>query len=104
MHAPLLQTIADRNNVALENMVLSSGSNEALQAAFGPDMPPSAAEAEVSARTAAAKEEAEAKKTKKKVAPVSLPHDEVRWLQPWPTPYCRIPATADRRRAAGLGR
>jgi histidinol-phosphate aminotransferase len=34
MHAPLLQTIADRNNVALENMVLSSGSNEALQAAF----------------------------------------------------------------------
>ena len=77
---------------------------KALQAAFGPDMPPSAAEAEVSARTAAAKEEAEAKKTKKKVAPVSLPHDEVRWLQPWPTPYCRIPATADRRRAAGLGR
>jgi histidinol-phosphate aminotransferase len=34
MYAPLLQTIADRNNVALENMVLSSGSNEGLQAAF----------------------------------------------------------------------
>ena len=34
MYAPLLQTIADRNNVAPENMVLSSGSNEGLQAAF----------------------------------------------------------------------
>ena len=34
MQAPLLQTIATRNDVALENMVLSSGSNEALQAAF----------------------------------------------------------------------
>jgi histidinol-phosphate aminotransferase len=30
----LLNTIADRNDLALENMVLSSGSNEALQAAF----------------------------------------------------------------------
>jgi histidinol-phosphate aminotransferase len=30
----LLNTIADRNDLALENMVVSSGSNEALQAAF----------------------------------------------------------------------
>ena len=34
MFEPLLGTIAERNNVQLENMVLSSGSNEALQAAF----------------------------------------------------------------------
>jgi histidinol-phosphate aminotransferase len=34
MQAPLLRTIAARHDVALENMVLSSGSNEALQAAF----------------------------------------------------------------------
>lgn len=34
MQVPLLQTIAGRQDVALENMVLSSGSNEALQAAF----------------------------------------------------------------------
>ena len=34
MQAILLQTIADRHDVALANMVLSSGSNEALQAAF----------------------------------------------------------------------
>ncbi len=30
----LLRTIADKNNLSLDNMVLSSGSNEALQAAF----------------------------------------------------------------------
>lgn len=34
MQTALLQTIADRNDVGLDNMVLSSGSNEALQAAF----------------------------------------------------------------------
>lgn len=34
MQAPLLRTIAARHGVALENMVLSSGSNEGLQAAF----------------------------------------------------------------------
>ena len=34
MQTPLLQTIADKHDVGLENMVLSSGSNEALQAAF----------------------------------------------------------------------
>jgi len=34
IQAPLLRTIAARHDVALENMVLSSGSNEALQAAF----------------------------------------------------------------------
>ncbi len=34
LQEPLLRTIATRHDVALENMVLSSGSNEALQAAF----------------------------------------------------------------------
>ena len=34
MQGPLLSTIATKNDVALDNMVLSSGSNEALQAAF----------------------------------------------------------------------
>lgn len=34
LQAPLLQMIADRHDVGLDNMVLSSGSNEALQAAF----------------------------------------------------------------------
>jgi histidinol-phosphate aminotransferase len=34
MEATLLRTIAARHDVALENMVISSGSNEALQAAF----------------------------------------------------------------------
>jgi histidinol-phosphate aminotransferase len=34
MQKPLLQTIAARHDVALENMVLCSGSNEGLQAAF----------------------------------------------------------------------
>jgi histidinol-phosphate aminotransferase len=34
LQAPLLRAIADKNNVGVENLVLSSGSNEALQAAF----------------------------------------------------------------------
>lgn len=34
METPLLRTISARHDVGLENMVLSSGSNEALQAAF----------------------------------------------------------------------